>query len=218
MPPVQIENTIHFEPIPIKSANPFMSSTGGPVLKIILLGDSAVGKSTILVRFTEDKYMDTAMTVGVDFKTRDVILDGSHYRLQIWDTAGQEKFRGIVQAYYRKAQGILLIYDQSCSSSFDSLPGWLKSIQEHAAPNVPVVVVGNKSDLEQVVSFERVNAFVEGRGLSFVATSAAQGMGIEDAFMELAKLIVAREVEAVSVIPKEVDVEQQEAAQGGCSC
>jgi small GTP-binding protein len=187
------------------------------VLKIILLGDSAVGKSSVLVRYTENKFIDTTtMTVGVDFKTRDIILEGSSYRLQIWDTAGQEKFRGIVEAYYRKAQGILLVYDQSCSSSFDSLPTWLSSVNDHAAPNVPVVIVGNKGDLEPVVSFERVTSFVEDRRLHFVSTSAVTGMGIEEAFLEVAKLVVDREATGTTAIRKEVDVTAAPQESSGC--
>jgi Ras-related protein Rab-1A len=174
------------------------------ILKIILLGDSGVGKSSVILRYTEDTFGETSTTVGVDFKTRDITIDGRVYRLQIWDTAGQEKFRTIVKAYYRKAQGILLLYDQSFSSSFDSLPDWLTSIEEHAIEGTPVLIAGNKSDLETVIPFERVTAFTEARKLPFVATSANQGMGIEDAFTELAKLIIDHE--ATAGLPKEEEL------------
>jgi small GTP-binding protein len=193
-----------------------MADSDLPVLKIILLGDSAVGKSTVLVRYTEGKFVDTAITVGVDFKIHDLSIDGATYRLQIWDTAGQEKFRGIVEAYYRRAQGILLLYDQTCSSSFDSLPDWLVSIHEHAAPNIPVVIAGNKDDLDPVISFERGNAFAQSQGLSYVPTSAALGIGIDEAFLEVAKLIVKKQL-----VPDEVKLDVAAAAAqptGGCHC
>jgi small GTP-binding protein len=195
-----------------------MSNPSPTILKLILLGDSSVGKSSILIRYTEGIFVDkTSQTVGSDFRTHDVTINGAIYRLQIWDTAGQERFRGIVEAYYRKAQGILLLFDQSFSNSFDSLPEWLTSINEHAAPNVPVVIVGNKADLKTVVTFDRINAFVESHGLHFVSTSAVQGMGIEEAFMDVAKLVVERQSQLTEV-SHEVDLTKDGAGQNKCGC
>ncbi|XP_014671911.1 PREDICTED: ras-related protein Rab-10-like, partial [Priapulus caudatus] len=117
--------------------------------KILVLGDSNVGKTCIVHRFCDDKYYDTYIsTIGIDFKQKIIDLDGTKVKLQIWDTAGQERFRTLTTAYYRGAMGILLMYDVTNSESFLHLSMWLRSIDENASPNVAKVLVGNKSDME----------------------------------------------------------------------
>jgi small GTP-binding protein len=113
--------------------------------------------------------------------------------MRIWDTAGQERFRGIVESYYRGAQGILLVYDQSVPSSFDALPGWLDSIESRAEPDVPVIVVANKKDLPETVPYHQASDWAEQKGLEIVATSAKTGEEIDTAFLRLARLAIGKE-------------------------
>ncbi|KGG52329.1 hypothetical protein DI09_189p10 [Mitosporidium daphniae] len=115
---------------------------------VILIGDSGVGKSNILSRFTKDKFMlEAKSTIGVEFDSRCLQIDDKTVKAQIWDTAGQERYRAITSAYYRGASGALLVYDITKQSSFDSIPRWLEELRAHAGEDVTVMLVGNKSDL-----------------------------------------------------------------------
>ncbi|CAI5499162.1 unnamed protein product [Closterium sp. Naga37s-1] len=118
-------------------------------VKILLIGDSAVGKSSLILRFSEDEFRsDLTSTIGVDFLIRTMEIDGEPVKMSIWDTAGQEKFRTITEAYYRNAHGIILVYDITDPKSFNNVRGWIKSIEEHSTCGVRVVLVGNKADMD----------------------------------------------------------------------
>ena len=118
------------------------------VFKLVLIGDSGVGKSCLLLRFADDTYTESHIsTIGVDFKIRTIQLEGKTIKLQIWDTAGQERFRTITSSYYRGAHGIIVVYDTTDSETFEHVKTWLHEIDRYASENVNKLLVGNKSDL-----------------------------------------------------------------------
>merc|ERR1711964_626978 len=119
------------------------------LIKLLLIGDSGVGKSCCLLRFSEDSFTPSFITtIGIDFKIRTIELDGKRVKLQIWDTAGQERFRTITTAYYRGAMGILLVYDITDEQSFLNIRNWMRNIEQHAADNVNKILLGNKCDMQ----------------------------------------------------------------------
>merc|ERR1711934_231249 len=120
------------------------------LIKLLLIGDSGVGKSCLLCRYSDDVFNSNFITtIGIDFKIRTIELDGAKIKLQIWDTAGQERFRTITQAYYRGAMGILLVYDVTDKKSFEHIKEWTKSIDQHASETAVKILVGNKCDIPQ---------------------------------------------------------------------
>ena len=121
------------------------------LVKLLLIGDSGVGKSCLLLRFSDDQFTASFITtIGIDFKVKTVDLEGKRVKLQIWDTAGQERFRTITSAYYRGAMGILLTYDVTDRRSFENVRNWMANVKEHASERVVVSLVGNKDDCEDL--------------------------------------------------------------------
>ena len=144
--------------------------------KIIIIGDPNVGKSNILIRYTKNEFQtDENPTIGADFFSKNLEIEGVPCKLQIWDTAGQEHFRSIVKSYYKGISGAMIVYDISNKNTFDRLPIWLQEIENNCrAEDVPIVIAGNKKDLEeerQVVR-EQAETFCKERGLYFLETSA----------------------------------------------
>jgi Ras-related protein Rab-1A len=165
------------------------------LFKLLLIGDSGVGKSCLLLRFADDTYTESYITtIGVDFKIRTVEVDGKTIKLQIWDTAGQERFRTITSSYYRGAHGIIVVYDVTDLESFNNVKQWLHEITKYANENVNKLLVGNKSDLinKRSVSFEQGQEFAKSMGIEFVETSAKNATNVEKAFMVMATQIKAR--------------------------
>jgi len=156
------------------------------MLKLLLIGDSGVGKSCLLSRFT-DKKLDTTFisTIGIDFKVRHVSVDGNPVKLELWDTAGQERFRSITNAYYRGAMGIIIVYDVTNSESFKAIKVWLDNIQRLASDGVAKMVIANKIDLKdrRVVTTEEGKALAQEAKLPYYETSAKSGSGVEESFM-----------------------------------
>ncbi|GFP80741.1 RAS-related protein ric1 [Phtheirospermum japonicum] len=145
------------------------------LFKLLLIGDSGVGKSCLLLRFADDSYLDSYIsTIGVDFKIRTVEQDGKTIKLQIWDTAGQERFRTITSSYYRGAHGIIIVYDVTDQESFNNVKQWLNEIDRYASENVNKLLVGNKCDLadNRAVSYDTAKAFADEIGIPFMETSA----------------------------------------------
>ncbi|XP_023726009.2 ras-related protein Rab-8B-like [Cryptotermes secundus] len=160
--------------------------------KVLVLGDSNVGKTCIVHRYCDERYYDTYIsTIGIDFKQKIVNLDGTPIKLQIWDTAGQERFRTLTTAYYRGAMGILLMYDVTSLDSFNHLSYWLRNIQENASPDVVKVLAGNKSDatLQRAVAAERGEQLAENFDMSFFEVSCKEDINIGEAFLTLARRI-----------------------------
>jgi small GTP-binding protein len=165
------------------------------LFKLLLIGDSGVGKSCLLLRFADDTYTESYIsTIGVDFKIRTVELDGKTIKLQIWDTAGQERFRTITSSYYRGAHGIIVVYDVTDAESFNNVKQWLHEIDRYASENVNKLLVGNKSDLtsKRAVSFDQGKEFADTLGIEFLETSAKSANNVEKAFMTMAAQIKSR--------------------------
>uniref|UniRef100_A0A3P8T5E3 Ras-related protein Rab-25 n=1 Tax=Amphiprion percula TaxID=161767 RepID=A0A3P8T5E3_AMPPE len=158
------------------------------VFKVVLIGESGVGKSNLLSRFTKNEFShDSRTTIGVEFSTRTVQLDNFTIKAQIWDTAGLERYRAITSAYYRGAVGALLVYDISKHLTYESAERWLKELYDHADPHIVVMLVGNKSDLDSLrtVPTDEARDFADKRGLMFMETSALDSTNVEAAFNEV---------------------------------
>ena len=141
------------------------------LFKLLLIGDSGVGKTCILFRFSDDAFNNTFIsTIGIDFKIKTIELRGKKIKLQIWDTAGQERFHTITTSYYRGAMGIMLVYDITNSKSFDNIAKWLRNIQEHANEDVEKMILGNKCDMDdkRVISKERGETIARENGVPFL--------------------------------------------------
>ena len=127
------------------------------LIKLLLIGDSGVGKSCLLLRYSDDSFTSSFITtIGIDFKIKSILIGDSKVKLQIWDTAGQERFRTITTAYYRGAMGILLVYDVSDENSFTNVRNWMRQIDQNAAENVNRILIGNKADVDAENPSERV--------------------------------------------------------------
>lgn len=162
------------------------------LFKIVLIGDSAVGKSNLLARFARDEfYPNSKSTIGVEFQTQKILIKGKEIRAQIWDTAGQERFRAVTSAYYRGAVGALLVYDISRRQTFDSIGRWLNELHTHSDMNVVSILVGNKSDLKDAreVSIDEGKLLAESEGLFFLETSALDSSNVTAAFETIVKEI-----------------------------
>jgi len=169
------------------------------LIKLLLIGDSAVGKSCLLLRFCDDAWTPSFITtIGIDFKIRTIELDGKRIKLQIWDTAGQERFRTITTAYYRGAMGILLVYDITNRLSFENIRGWNNNIEQHASDGVNKILIGNKSDWtdKRMVTSEEGQALADELGMKFFETSAKMNEGVEQAFFTLARDIKTRLIDS----------------------
>ncbi|XP_026039654.1 ras-related protein Rab-25b [Astatotilapia calliptera] len=171
------------------------------VFKVVLIGESGVGKSNLLSRFTKNEFNhDSRTTIGVEFSTRTVLLNNFTIKAQIWDTAGLERYRAITSAYYRGAVGALLVYDITKHLTYESVERWLKELYEHADPHIVVMLVGNKTDLEseRSVPNEEAKDFAEKKGLFFLETSALDSTNVEAAFTtvlaEIHKKVSSKEV------------------------
>jgi len=155
------------------------------LFKIVLIGDSGVGKSNILSRFTRNEFcLESKSTIGVEFATRTLQVEGKTVKAQIWDTAGQERYRAITSAYYRGAVGALVVYDITKRQTFENVQRWLRELRDHADSNIVIMMAGNKSDLNHLRAINEQDAqlFAEKEGLSFLETSALEARNVEKAF------------------------------------
>lgn len=158
------------------------------LFKVVLIGDSGVGKSNLLSRFTRNEFnLESKSTIGVEFATRSIQVDGKTIKAQIWDTAGQERYRAITSAYYRGAVGALLTYDIAKHLTFENVERWLKELRDHADANIVIMLVGNKCDLRHLraVATEESKQYAEKNGLSFIETSALDSTNVETAFQNI---------------------------------
>jgi Ras-related protein Rab-8A len=175
-----------------------MASAAAPYdmqVKLLMIGDSGVGKTCLLLRYANDSFSPTFITtIGIDFKIKNVEVDGTRIKLQIWDTAGQERFRTITTSYFRGAQGILLVYDVTDRRSFESIRNWINQIQQHADVHVNKILVGNKCDMlnEKVVSTDEGKALAAEFGIPFYECSAKTNIHVESSFASLAAAVKDR--------------------------
>ncbi|EMD34366.1 hypothetical protein CERSUDRAFT_117145 [Gelatoporia subvermispora B] len=203
------------------------------LFKVVLIGDSGVGKSNLLSRFTRNEFnLESKSTIGVEFATRSINVDGKTVKAQIWDTAGQERYRAITSAYYRGAVGALLVYDIAKHATYVNVTRWLKELRDHADSNIVIMLVGNKSDLKHLraVPTDEAKAFAAENALSFIETSALDASNVESAFQtiltDIYRIVSSKSLEqsadpikpptgdSITVSPS-VDTNQQ---QGGKCC
>ncbi|CAH8336835.1 unnamed protein product [Eruca vesicaria subsp. sativa] len=218
------------------------------LFKLLLIGDSGVGKSCLLLRFADDSYVESYIsTIGVDFKIRTVEQDGKTIKLQIWDTAGQERFRTITSSYYRGAHGIIIVYDVTDEESFNNVKQWLSEIDRYASDTVNKLLVGNKCDLTEnrAVPYETAKvrtyglslpsfvfihlidflmyskAFADEIGIPFMETSAKDATNVEQAFMAMSASIkesMASQPAGNNARPPTVQIRGQPVAQKNGCC
>ena len=163
------------------------------VYKVLLLGDSTVGKTCVLLKYTDKIFQDThMMTIGLDYRLKTMKLqNGQDVKLQIWDTAGQDRFRSITKNYYKGSNGIILIYDVTSLKTFENVKSWVSQIHEEISDKVVIYLVGHKVDMEEErkVTTEEGQKLAEELGVPFIETSAKSGLNIDEIFNDIVERI-----------------------------
>ncbi|KAL3873283.1 hypothetical protein ACJMK2_036419 [Sinanodonta woodiana] len=163
------------------------------LVRLLLVGETGVGKTCLLCRFSNDEFMDSHIsTIGIDFKMKTLCLDGQTVKVQIWDTAGQERFEAITKQFYRRAQGIMLVYDICNRRSFEALPKWLSYIHECCKNSVMLVLIGNKSDQQdkRQVPYLEAQKFADENNIEFFEASAKMKNNLEKPFLDICRNIL----------------------------
>ncbi|VDP69236.1 unnamed protein product [Echinostoma caproni] len=181
------------------------------MFKVILVGDSNVGKSSFMHQFCDGVfYPKLRTTVGVDFRTRNLRVDNTVYTIQLWDTAGQEKYRSIVRTYFRKVDGVIIIYDVTCPESFRNVRSWMESVEENSGSNkTPIIIVGNKIDLRDgenaqniasCVTTEMGQRFAQSQEALFIETSVCKAENVDKAVQLLSREMKLGEDEQIGTV------------------
>jgi len=190
-------------------------------VRLLTLGDSGCGKSSLLLRYTQNEFSHEYMpTIGIDFRLKTVELDGRVVKVQVWDTAGQERFRTITVNYYRGAHGIALVYDVTNINSFTNIRKWLSDVHSYADPNVNVVLIGNKCDLstDHVVDKAKGQELADEYSIKFFETSAKADVNVQAAFNSLVQQVVTRQFAAANNNPNVRLANEKKASSSGCAC
>ncbi len=172
--------------------------------KILLIGDLGVGKSCVILRYIEDDFpLNIMSSIGVDFKSKQLEIDDRLIKLQIWDTAGHEKFRTITTSYYKSAHAIIILYDITDQSTFDHVKNWMVDIDKFGKQGVLRVIVGNKKDLEdkRQVSEESAKTFADKNGIKFMEISAKNNINIEQLFLDIVKCLLEKHLKVINDNP-----------------
>src|SRR5579885_48408 len=163
------------------------------LIKLLMIGDSGVGKTSLLLRFADHSFNPNFIsTIGIDFKVKTIQIDNKIIKLQLWDTAGQERYRAVTTAYYRGASGILLIYDTTDKKSFENIKNWMSQIELHTNKKVKILLVGNKNDLveKRIIDTKDGKLLADSHKIKFMETSAKSGLDVDEAFISLIRNII----------------------------
>lgn len=204
-------------------ANSYNTNEYDYLFKLLIIGDSGVGKSSLMNRFSDNIFNETFInTIGVDFKIRTINMDGKVIKLQIWDTAGQERFRTIVSSYYRGAHGIMVVFDITNKESFENIPMWCEEIKKYAAGSVKKILIGNKSDFDtkRQVAYSEAKELADSMNMTYIETSAKTALNVEKSFYDLASMlqnnmVVCNNKTDINVV-KPIDITTT--ATANCSC
>mmetsp|Transcript_7600 Transcript_7600/g.22400 ORF Transcript_7600/g.22400 Transcript_7600/m.22400 type:complete len:208 (-) Transcript_7600:263-886(-) len=164
--------------------------------KLVLLGESAVGKSSLVLRFVKGQFHEyQESTIGAAFLTQTVCIDDTTVKFEIWDTAGQERYHSLAPMYYRGAQAAIVVYDVTSTDTFARAKTWVKELQRQANPNIVIALAGNKADLsgKRAVEFDEASAYAEDNGLLFMETSAKTAKNVNEIFLAIAKKLPKNE-------------------------
>lgn len=196
--------------------------------KLVLLGESAVGKSSLVLRFVKDQFDDyRESTIGAAFLTQTLSLeDGTTVKLEIWDTAGQERYRSLAPMYYRNANCAVVVYDITQPASLDKAKVWIEELHKQADPNIVIALAGNKADLEsrRAITTDEAREFAEEAGLIFFETSAKDSLNVKDLFTALAQkmpfdqITESRNRKSTSSQSSRLDLDKAEERVDGCAC
>ncbi|CAF1483563.1 unnamed protein product [Rotaria sordida] len=163
------------------------------LFKILIIGDSGVGKSAILQRFTQNNFSsEYFVTVGVDFRIRTVNVDSKRCKLQVWDTAGQDRFKCVASSFYRGAHGVIICFDITNRESFDHVDKWLEEVKRHCVNQPPVYLVGTKSDLQsqRVISYSTIKTYTDTKSLSYIETSSKTNENVDNCFIDFTRTLI----------------------------
>ena len=179
------------------------------LFKLVLVGDSGVGKSCLLLRYADDCFTESFIsTIGVDFRFRTAIVENKRIKLQIWDTAGQERFRAITSAYYKSADGIIFVYDITHKESFNHVTDWLNEARRYIDANTPLIIVGNKSDrTDRSVEINELERLAKANNTLFVECSARSSDNIDKVFNDIAKLLIKKNEDDYIPKIKHIDID-----------
>ena len=164
------------------------------IFKIVLIGDTSVGKSCLLTRFADDQFSESYVTtIGVDFRFKTMIVCDKITKVQVWDTAGQERYRSITNAYYRGAEAIMIVFDVTNKDSFTHIQDWMEEIIKYTGKDVVIIVGANKSDLnDRNVKKEEMEEFSKKKGIKIFECSAKTGDGVENAFKYMVETLIKK--------------------------
>ncbi|XP_039112743.1 ras-related protein Rab-5C [Hyaena hyaena] len=192
--------------------------------KLVLLGESAVGKSSLVLRFVKGQFHEyQESTIGAAFLTQTVCLDDTTVKFEIWDTAGQERYHSLAPMYYRGAQAAIVVYDITNTDTFARAKNWVKELQRQASPNIVIALAGNKADLasKRAVEFQEAQAYAEDNSLLFMETSAKTAMNVNEIFMAIAKKLPKNEPQNAAGTPgrnRGVDLQENNPASRSQCC
>lgn len=192
--------------------------------KFIVIGSSGVGKTSLLKRLIDDTFSsDNTSTIGVEYLSTVIEIDGQPIKLQIWDTAGQEKFRSIAKSYFRHAVGVILVYDITDRKSFDDLSFWLNDVHSLCDPNAAITLIGNKLDMasQRAVTTAEAQAFAQNHQLTYLETSARGGDNVNEAFHRATKTVYERAESGLlssKTAQSQQDVASNSGSNSGCKC